>query len=91
VYIGASNFPFVLAACGKHALGGSIVWSSNHLTKKAKLSCCNHILDAWNIMKHLAHFLILYLFVLGVSNQEVKYSVNAVVKENLKLTEEEFV
>jgi hypothetical protein len=90
VYIGAPNFPFVLAACGKHASGGSIVLSSNYLAKEDELSCCNHILDAWNIIKHPAHFLILYLVVLDISNPEVKYSMNALVKENPKLMEKGF-
>ncbi len=78
------------AACGKHASGRSIVWSSNYLAEEAKLSCCDHILDAWNFIKHPAHFLISYLVVLDISNREVKYSANATVKECLKLMEEGF-
>ena len=50
-------FPLVLAARGEHASGWGIVRALYHLTNEAELPRGNHILDAWDIVKHLTTFL----------------------------------
>jgi hypothetical protein len=78
----------VLAAGGEHALGGSIVWSSDNLSKKAKLSCSYHILNTGDVMKHPVYLLVGYVILLDVSDQNVDDPVDVAVQEDFKLVEE---
>ena len=70
------EFALVLAARGKHASGWGIVWTSYHLADEAELPRGNHVLDAWNIIKHLTHFVVSYSSLLNIAHQEVEYPSN---------------
>ena len=69
-------FPLVLAARGEHTSGWGIVRASYHLADEAKLYRGNHILDAWDIVKHLTHFLVSYSSFLYIGHREVEYPLN---------------
>jgi hypothetical protein len=50
-----SHTPFVIAASRDHFMGGAIRRPRIIFLKKIHLSCCNHVLDAWDSVKHLPH------------------------------------
>jgi hypothetical protein len=50
-----SHAPFVIAASRDHVTGGAIRQTTYHLSNKIHLSCCNHVLDARDSIKHLSH------------------------------------
>jgi hypothetical protein len=51
----ASHVPFVIAASRDHVMGGAIWRNTYYLSDKIHVSCCNHVLDAWDSVKHLSH------------------------------------
>ena len=67
------NFLFVLAACRKHLSGWSIVRASYYLAYEAELSHRNHILYAWDVVKHLTHFLVPYVLLFDVAHREIEF------------------
>ena len=86
VEVRTSNFPLVLAACRKHSSGWSIVRASYYFADEAELSRRNHILYAWDVVKHLTHFVISYSPLLNVAHREVKYSSNIPMEKYFELT-----
>ena len=86
VEVRTSNFPLVLAACRKHSSGWSIMRASYYFADEAKLSRRNHILYAWDVVKHLTHFLVSYSSFLYIGHREVEYPSNISMEKNLELT-----
>ncbi len=78
----------MLAAGNEHALGRGIIWSSDNLSKEAKLSCSNHILNAGDVIKHPAYLLVAYVILLDISDQNVYDPADVAVQEDFKLVEE---
>ena len=68
VEVRTSNFPLVSAACRKHSSGWSIVRASYYFADEAELPRRNHILYAWDVVKHLTHFLVLYMLLFDVAH-----------------------
>ena len=87
VEVRTSNFPLVLAACRKHSSGWSIVRASYHFADEAELSRRNHILDAWDVVEHLTHFLVSYLSLFDITHREIEYPSNISMEKNFELME----
>ena len=62
--------------------------ASYHFANEAELSRRNHILDAWDVVEHLTHFLVSYLSLFDIAHREVEYPPNILMEKNFKLTEE---
>ncbi len=73
VEVRTPNFALVLAACSKHASGWGVIWTSYYLANEAELPRSNHFLDAWNVVKHLKHFVVSYSSLLYIAYREVEY------------------
>ena len=68
VEVRASHFPLVLTTCRKHSSCWSIVRASYYFADEAELSRRNHILYAWDVVKHLTHFLVPYMPLFDVAH-----------------------
>jgi hypothetical protein len=86
VKVRTPDFALVLAARSKHASGWEIVWTSHDFADEAQLSRGNHVLNAWNVVKHLTHLVISYSSLLDVAHREIKNSPNIPMEEDFKLT-----
>ena len=60
--------------------------ASYYFADEAKLSRRNHILYAWDLVKHLTHFLVLYVLLFDVAHREIEYPPNIPMEKNFELT-----
>ena len=86
VEVRASHFPLVLTTCRKHSSCWSIVRASYYFADEAELSRRNHILYAWDVVKHLTHFLVPYVLLFDVAHREIEYPPNIPMEKNFELT-----
>ena len=78
-------FAFVSTASCEHSTGLRVMWASHYyFAKKTELPGGNHVDNAWDVIKHLANFVITDVIFLDLYNGDVEYPPDASMKENLK-------
>ncbi len=63
------------------------MWALHFFAKETELSGGNHVNDAWDVIKHLAIFVVTDAIFLDLHNGDVEYPLDAWMKEFLKSLE----
>jgi hypothetical protein len=61
------------------------MWASHYFAKETELPGGNHVDDTWDVINHLANFVVTDAIFLDSHNGDVEYPPDALMKENLKL------
>jgi hypothetical protein len=88
VKIGAAAIVLVLAAGFEHATGRAVERPFDYFPKEAELPGSNHVLDAWDVVQHLAYHFISKMLFPHIDDEDVENLLNTLIEEDFKAAEE---
>ncbi len=86
--VGAAAIALVLSAGGEHVAGRVVVQPLDNFPKEAKLPGSNHVLDAWDVVEHVAYLFISKMLFLHINDGDVEDPSNTLMEEDFEVAEE---
>ena len=85
--LGATRFPFMVAACSNHVARGTVRWSAYHLADEVHLSRSNHVANAGDGVKHSSDFVVAESLFADCGHRYLEDASDATVEEHFKFIE----